>query len=254
MLKVMVLPGVMVAITVLAACGGTADTPSPGATATTAAPTATASRPNVTVAPRQLRAEMEGDGSDVLGPYEMGRGVIIVFARSEGDGGFSLTFVDENQGLVKSIESSPGPYQGELVHSVFDGNNGGLAPGNYTVNIEATGPWHVRLIQERVFRGQPPEIAMAGSGDGGGSWIELDDGEYTMTTSHTGTSDFTVELFDGEGVAPYRIVQVTGDHEGEARFTVGGGAPGENLQAGLYALGVRSQGDWNVTIKSNDAP
>ena len=53
-----------------------------------------------------------------------------------------------------------------------------------------------------------------------------------MTTNHTETSAFTVELFDSQGLPLYRIVQVTGDHEGEDRFTVGGGAPGENPQAG----------------------
>ncbi|RUA19191.1 MAG: hypothetical protein DSY79_13895 [Chloroflexi bacterium] len=73
-----------------------------------------------------------------------------------------------------------------------------------------------------------------------------------MTTNHTGTSAFTVELFDSQGLPLYRIVQVTGDHEGEDRFTVGGGAPGENPQAGLYAMGVRSEGDWEVTNTIND--
>ena len=75
-----------------------------------------------------------------------------------------------------------------------------------------------------------------------------------MTTSHTGNSDFIVELFDAKGLLPYQIVRTTGDHEGAAEFTVGGGNPGENPQAGLYAMGVLSRGDWSVTITSNDAP
>lgn len=258
MLKALVLPAMIVAVTIIAACGGAADTPVPAAVGPTASPAASPTEatrgPTVTVAPRALQLELDGDGPEVFGPYQIGRGVIIVFARSEGDGPFSMTFVDEDQGLVKSIDSSPGPYRGERVHSVFDGNDGGLAPGTYTVDIEATGPWRLRLIQERVSRGQQPEIQMTGSGDGGGSWIEFEDGEYTMTTSHTGASDFTVELFDHEGVSPYRIVQVIGDHAGESRFTVGGGAPGENPQAGLYAMGVVSQGDWSVTITSDDVP
>ena len=78
----------------------------------------------------------------------MGLGVITVFVRYEGDGPFSLTFVDEDQGEMRSIESRPGPYNGEQVHSVFEGNVGGLARGNYHVDIEATGPWRVRLSQD----------------------------------------------------------------------------------------------------------
>jgi hypothetical protein len=184
----------------------------------------------------------------------MGPVVTIAFVRYEGDGPFSLTFVDEDQGLVRSIESRPGPYQGERVHSVFEGNIGGLAPGNYTVDVAAAGPWRLRLFQERATRGQSPEITLAGSGDGGGGWVQLEDGEYTMTTSHSGGSDFTVELFDAKGLPPYRIVKITGDHEGESEFTVGGGAVGENPQEGVYAMGIMSQGDWSITITSDDAP
>ncbi|MCH7550839.1 MAG: L-histidine N(alpha)-methyltransferase, partial [Proteobacteria bacterium] len=140
-----------------------------------------------------------GDGSEVVGPYEMGQGVIIAFVRYEGDGPFSMTFVDEDQAFVKSIESSPGPYAGERVHSVFTGNDGGLAPGNYMVNIEGSGPWRIRLFQERAFRGQLPEITLTGTGDGGGSWLQLDEGEYTMTTSHAGAADFLATVADMVG-------------------------------------------------------
>jgi len=254
MLRVIFPPAIMAAITVLAACGGTAETSVPATDAPTVAPTATTPRPTVTLAPRQLQALLEGDGSDVLGPYEMGQGVIIAFVRYEGDGSFSMTFVDEDQALVKSIESSLGPYAGERVHSVFMGNDGGLAPGNYMVDVDANGPWRIRLFQERAFRGQLPEITLTGTGDGGGSWLQLEEGEYTMTTSHTGTTDFIVELFDNKGLSPFQIVKAMGNHEGQVEFTVGGGAPGENPQPGIYAMGVLSEGDWSVTITSNDPP
>ena len=110
------------------------------------------------------------------------------------------------------------------------------------MDVEATGPWRMRLFQERAV-----------SGDDGGSWLQLEEGEYTMTTNHTVTADFIVELFDPRGLPPYHIGKATGDHEGEARFTVGGGAPGESPQAGIYAIGVLSEGDWSATITSNDA-
>ena len=88
-------------------------------------------RPTIPLAPWQLQAQLEGDGLDVTGPYEMVPGVITVFVLYEGDGPFSLIFVDEDQGEMRSIESRPGPYNGERVHSVFDGGVGGLAPSRY---------------------------------------------------------------------------------------------------------------------------
>ena len=115
-------------------------------------------------------------------------------------------------------------------------------PRAATLDVEATGPRRMRLFQERAV-----------SGDDGGSWLQLEEGEYTMTTNHTVTADFIVELFDPRGLPPYHIGKATGDHEGEARFTVGGGAPGKSPQAGIYAIGVLSEGDWSATITSNDA-
>ena len=87
---------------------------------------------------------------------------------------------------MRSIESGPGPYNGERVHSVFDGGVGGLAPSRY--------------IGRRGYR-------------------------------------------------PLARAAVPG----EARFTVGGGAPGKSPQAGIYDICVLSEGDWSATITSNDA-
>lgn len=259
-IRAMVLSAVTLAIAALAACGGTADTPSPAGAVqsqdatSTALPAATQPRPTITRAPRQLTVELDGDGPEVLGPFGMGAGVLIAFVRYEGESPFSMTFIGGEQVVVKSIESSPGPYQGERIHSVFEGNRDGLVPGDYTIEIEGDGAWRLRLFQEKATRGQSPTITFSGSGDGGGSWLQLEDGHYTMTTRHTGSAGFTVELFDSQGLPPYRMVQASGAHEGTQQFTVGGGAPGENPQAGYYAMGIRSEGDWEITITSNDAP
>lgn len=249
-----------VAISALAACGESPDIPGPAATVQavaptpTTAPTATQARPAVTFAPRQLNLELEGEGPRILGPITVNTGVMIAFVRYEGEDLFSMTFLGGEKGTVNSIESSPGPYRGERIHSVFEGNGGGLVPGEYTVEIEGNGSWRLRLFQERATAGQSPAVTLSGSGDGGGSWLRLTEGEITITSSHTGPAGFTVELFDSLGLPPYRIVQATGGYQGEDRFTVGGGEPGENPQAGFYAMGVRSEGDWEVTITSNDAP
>ena len=166
----------------------------------------------------------------------------------------SITFRGEDDNVLTSVDSSSGPYQGERVHSIFDDNTEGLVPGEYMVEVEAEGPWNVRLFQEMGRTGQPATITLAGKGDGGGSWLRLEEGEYTMTTSHTGTDEFIVELFDTAGLPPYRIVEANGDYEGEDGFTVGGGTPLENPRTGFYAMGVQSEGDWEVTIARNDAP
>ena len=126
MLRVMTLPAIMATAAVLVACGGAVATPVPG---TSAPPPPALARPTIPLAPWPLQSQLEGDGLDVTGPYEMVPGVITVFVLYEGDGPFSLIFVDEDQGEMRSIESRPGPYNGERVNSVFDGDVGGLVPG-----------------------------------------------------------------------------------------------------------------------------
>ena len=254
--KGLFLPALIVAIFAFAACSGSSDALEPEAAVQThtIAATATQSRPTPTFAPRPLNLELEGEGSGITGPVTIGTGVLIIFVRYEGEDPFSLTFIGGDKGSVTSIDSSRGPYNGERVHSVFEGNSEGLVSGDYMVELEGNGAWRLRFIQETATTGQPPTITLSGSGDGGGSWLRLDEGEYTLTSSHTGPAGFTVELFDSIGLAPYRMVQTNGAYEGADGFTVGGGAPGENLQAGFYALGVSSEGDWEISITSNDAP
>ena len=126
--RVMTLPAVMATAVVLVACSGAVATSVPG---TSAPPLPALPRPTIPLAPWQLQSQLEGDGLDVTGPYEMVPGVITVFVLYEGDDPFSLIFVDEDQGEMRSIESRPGPYNGERVHSVFDGGVGGLAPSRY---------------------------------------------------------------------------------------------------------------------------
>ena len=107
----------------------------------------------MTLAPRQLNLEVEGDGPRVVGPWTVNTGVMIAFVRFEGEGPFSVKFVGGDKGLVKSIDSSLGPYRGERVHSVFEGNGEGLMPGEFTVEVEGNGPWRLRLFQEKASTG-----------------------------------------------------------------------------------------------------
>ena len=70
MLKALVRLAMMLSFTFLVACGGAENAPSPDASVPpTASPTEATRRPTVTYAPRQLQAQLDGNGPDVLGPY-----------------------------------------------------------------------------------------------------------------------------------------------------------------------------------------
>ena len=66
--RVMTLPAVMATAVVLVACSGAVATSVPG---TSVPPPPALPRPTIPLAPWQLQAQLEGDGPDVTGPYEM---------------------------------------------------------------------------------------------------------------------------------------------------------------------------------------
>ena len=67
MLRVMTLPAVMATAVVLVACSGAVATSVPGHRP----PPPALPGPTIPLAPWQLQAQLEGDGPDVTGPYEM---------------------------------------------------------------------------------------------------------------------------------------------------------------------------------------
>ena len=135
-----------VLISVLSACGGSSNTSGPAATAQALDPTsttvsaATQPQPSPTFAPRQLNLELEGDGPRVLEPITVNTGVMIAFVRYEGEGPFSMTFLGGEKGLVKSIDSSSGPYQGERVHSVFEAMGRDWSLESTQLRLKGTAP------------------------------------------------------------------------------------------------------------------
>jgi len=125
----------------------------------------------------------------------------------------------------------------------------GLAPGLYRIKVEAEGPWRIRLLRQIASSGQSPSIQFGGVGDGGGAWIRLDEGSYTVQATHDGESRFKVMFFESNGTPEVALIDEVGPFDGEIPLAVTPEAAGRSLIPGLYAVGVLADGIWTVTLE-----
>ena len=260
----------------LAACGSTATaTPKPTlAPTTTAAPTAIpALAPDNTQTPAPtapplsprlaplslnqslapLSMEFEGEGNQETEQFIVSPGVMILMANYEDDGRFKVTITGIERDLEPSIDVD-GPYFGNLLFTAFLKNTEGMTSGGHTVKVEADGPWRIRLFQDFPTNGQSPTIQLGGVGDGGGGWMELEEGKYTIRASHDGESHFRVKLHEGNGAPEVLIIDEEGPFDETISITVSHDSSISNITPGIYGIGVRADGIWSLIIGDPDNP
>ena len=260
----------------LAACGSTATaTPKPTlAPTTTAAPTAIpALAPDNTQTPAPtapplsprlaplslnqslapLSMEFEGEGNQETEQFIVSPGVMILMANYEVDGRFKVTITGIERDLEPSIDVD-GPYFGNLLFTAFLKNTEGMTSGGHTVKVEADGPWRIRLFQDFPTNGQSPTIQLGGVGDGGGGWMELEEGKYTIRASHDGESHFRVKLHEGNGAPEVLIIDEEGPFDETISITVSHDSSISNITPGIYGIGVRADGIWSLIIEDPDNP
>jgi hypothetical protein len=196
---------------------------------------------------------VEGEGDDLIGPFFVQKGVLVIFISHTGDGDFAVVFVDE-EGKEEPFLTSSGPYSGDRLEAVYEGNAGGLVPGVHSIKVSAEGPWRIRLLQELPGSGARLPIEFGGVGDGGGGWAALAEGSYTLRASHAGEGGFKVVLLDAIGSPEEVVIDETGAFDDEVSMTVTKDPSGQGPAPGVYAVGVQADGIWSISLAGADAP
>lgn len=196
--------------------------------------------------------QFEGEADDLIGPFIVAPGVLIVFMRYTGEGDFSVSFADEDEVEIPLV-TARGPYSGERVNAVYSENVNGLVPGQHRIKVEAEGPWRIRLLGQIASSGQTPSIEFGGVGDGGGAWMKLDEGSYTIRATHDGESRFKVMFYESSGIPEVALIDDVGQFDDVIPLTVTPQASGRSLIPGLYAVGVLADGIWAITLDDADA-
>ena len=200
-----------------------------------------------------LAIEIEGDGTQETEQFIVSQGVMILMATHDGDGKFKLTITGADRDLEPSIDVV-GPYSGNLILTVYRKNIDGMATGGHTIKVDADGPWRIQLFQDFPTTGKAPTIEFGGVGDGGGGWMELKEGEYTIRAAHDGESRFQVSLHEGRGAPETLVIDEEGPFDETISITVSEDPSVSDLAPGLYSIGVRADGVWSLIIEDSNNP
>ena len=199
-----------------------------------------------------LSVDIEGEGTQETEQFIVSKGVMVLMANYEGDGNFKVTISSPDKDMEPSIDVQ-GPYFGNMLITAFRENTEGMTTGGHTLEIEADGHWRIQLFQDFPTTGQDPTIQFGGVGDGGGGWMELKEGEYTMLTAHDGESDFQVRLHEGRGAPEVMIVDHQGAMEETITINVSKDPAISDIVPGIYGIGVRADGIWSLIIEDPNA-
>ena len=129
-----------------------------------------------------------------------------------------------------------------------------MTSGGHTIKVDADGPWRIRLFQDFPSNGKSPTIQFGGVGDGGGGWMDLQEGEYTIRAFHDGESHFRVKLHEGRGAPEILIIDEEGSFDETIPLVVSEDPSVSNVPPGFYGIGVRADGIWSLIIEDPDNP
>ena len=139
-------------------------------------------------------------------------GVAVVEGAHGGDSRFRIEFRGENDETV--IFDADGEHHGKAARS--------LAPGTYTVDIEADGPWRLEANQPRATDGYALPREFADDRPTVVGPVDFDSQDrHTAVVSHDGDGAFRAHGYSMTESAGVRIIETT-DGEAESAFRFDG--------------------------------
>jgi hypothetical protein len=200
-----------------------------------------------------MRREYQGTGNAVVGPFSLRPGVVTLDLNHSGPTDFQARFSGPHTNTLESPApltpfAGTGGYQGERAFAITPGEDGALEPGEYQLEVDAAGPWVVALAQEFPNGGFVFPLKAEDTGDAVIRWFRLEEGEHRLQATHTGSGDFVVELLNADAGHHRRLLESSGAFQGTADIRITD-EPGQRLPPGIYALAVRADGHWTLSVE-----
>lgn len=180
--------------------------------------------PKPTIAPgeRLPVLDFDGSGSTVLAIDPPGPRVATI--SYTGEGPFSVTGLDANDGEVATFVETEGAYEGSVAVDFSDDQD------SRSLSVEATGPWTIRMIPVEDLDAVP--AGFTGTGDD----VVLYSGEVgPVTFTHSGSGEFVVNTFEIRTREISTIVEETGAYDGTVELR------------GPAFVWIEADGAWSAT-------
>jgi hypothetical protein len=202
----------------------------------------------------------EGQGNTQTARFDITDGILYMKASHQGGSDFAVRILTEQhlasksatgglhsgtgspRGALYSIETA-GAYDGVRAHQVSPAQLFGLTPGTYLMQVTADGAWRVELTQPVWDSGESPPFNWSGAGDDVKGPINLETGTKSVAVTHSGSSNFVVELINSDGTLAENLVNIVGSYDGSVEVKIHSMI---GLTPDIYGLVITADGEWTV--------
>jgi hypothetical protein len=243
------LPVIGVIVAVLLLLGGLfGDDNQPSGTATrqtspptTQAPAATEpaatepqpTEPPTTAAPAAPRPQtISGRGKTATKTFRVTDGMAIFRFQHQGNSNFIVGLLTSRGEEIDNLVNEIGTTNGATARP--------LEAGRYLFNVEADGPWSIRIEQPRPGSGRSLPTTAKGRGHSVAGPFQATGVGVRFELRHRGESNFIVDVLDVDGQTIGNLSNEIGSFEGSM---VG------EVPEGVFWLNVQADGSWSVAMR-----
>jgi hypothetical protein len=187
-----------------------------------------------------------GSGDTVIGPFSLASDLHLLTATHSGSSNFIVELMKADGADSDLLANEIGSYGGTVPIRVGSGllvND----PGIYALVVQAEGSWNTSITTPNWNVGPALPFNASGSGPDVVGPFTLTSGTRSVTLSHSGSSNFIVELISTDGEEWELVANVIGSYADTVPVDVSGSVL--DLPPGVYALAIAADGNWTASIE-----
>jgi hypothetical protein len=232
---------VLAVLVIIGALAGDPSTdPTSNQAPTTAAPDTppAATQPPATEAPTTAAPAapqpqtISGRGKTATKPFRVADGMTVFRFQHRGQSNFIVGLLTSRGEEIDNLVNEIGTINGSTARAI--------EAGRYLFNIEADGPWSIRIEQPRLGSGRGLPTTARGRGHTVAGPFQAAGAGVRFGLRHRGESNFIVDVLDGDGQDIGNLSNEIGTFEGS---TVG------EVPEGVFWLNVQADGSWTITMR-----
>jgi PKD repeat protein len=187
-----------------------------------------------------------GVGDSVTLPFELSEGLATFDIHHTGQSNFSVELYDAGGNWLDLLANEIDDYSGTALVGVQAGSPVGASPGVHVLAVTADGSWTIAVRQPHYPSGASLPWSCTGTGDTVTGPVELPVGTIQFTMSHSGSSNFAVELYSAGGGWADLLANEIGVYSGSKVIEVQ--ADPLWTAPGTYVVSVRADGAWSLGV------